>query len=72
MEKAQRGRTVVRATIRSACRMEHRSATGLPFSTLKSWGVCLPLEMVSMLRQGVAPAEVGFESTHVLEARLTS
>ena len=57
---------------RSACRMEHRSATGLPFSTLKSWGVCLPLEIVSMLRQGVAPAEVGFESTHVLEARLTS
>ena len=52
--------------------MEHRSATGLPFSTLKSWGVCLPLEIVSMLRQGVAPAEVGFESTHVLEARLTS
>ena len=77
------GRIVVCATIRSACRkkkkkkrsacrMEHRSATGLPFSTLKSWGVCLPLEIVSMLRQGVAPAEVGFESTHVLEARLTS
>ena len=81
MEKAQRGRIVVCATIRSACRkkkkrsacrMEHRSATGLPFSTLKSWGVCLPLEIVSILRQGVAPAEVGFESTHVLEARLTS
>lgn len=72
MEKARRDRIVVCATVEHACRLEHRSATGLPFSTVRSWGVCLPLEMSAFSWQGVAPAEAGFESTHVLEARLRS
>ena len=56
MEKARRDRIVVCATVEHACRLEHS----------------LPLEMSAFSWQGVAPAEAGFESTHVLEARLRS